>query len=103
MVKGKYEGKGHCISLACVLWIIFGYQKESIYKDFSVPSNISMYIGVVYRRTKIRDAKIMLAGTSQVFQLLNTEALKVSLNLSQIQEGRQDIILTKEMIIPLQT
>ncbi|NTW18020.1 MAG: hypothetical protein HGA41_11275, partial [Syntrophaceae bacterium] len=47
---------------------------------------------------KIRDVKIMLAGTSQAFQLLNTDALKVSLNLSQVQEGKQDVMLTKEMI-----
>jgi uncharacterized protein (TIGR00159 family) len=98
-LKENTKEKVIAISLACVLWIIFGYQKESIYKDFSVPVE---YLNVpsewFIEEPKIRDAKIMLAGTSQVFQLLNTEALKVSLNLSQIQEGKQDIILTKEMI-----
>ena len=98
-LKENTKEKVIAISLACVLWIIFGYQKESIYKDFSVPVE---YLNVpsewFIEEPKIRDAKIMLAGTSQAFQLLNTDALKVSLNLSQIQEGKQDIILTKEMI-----
>ncbi|MCX5843606.1 MAG: diadenylate cyclase [Deltaproteobacteria bacterium] len=98
-LKENTKEKVIAIFLACVLWIIFGYQKESIYKDFSVPVE---YLNVTsewfIEEPKIRDAKIMLAGTSQAFQLLNTEALKVSLNLSQIQEGKQDVMLTKEMI-----
>jgi len=98
-LKENTKEKVIAIFLACVLWIIFGYQKESIYKDFSVPVE---YLNVpsewFIEEPKIRDAKIMLAGTSQAFQLLNTEALKVSLNLSQIQEGKQDVMLTKEMI-----
>jgi len=98
-LKENTKEKVIAIFLACVLWLIFGYQKESIYKDFSVPVE---YLNVpsewFIEEPKIRDAKIMLAGTSQAFQLLNTEALKVSLNLSQIQEGKQDVMLTKEMI-----
>jgi YbbR domain-containing protein len=37
-------------------------------------------------------------GPSQAFQLLNPATLKISLNLSQIHEGRQEILLTREMI-----
>ena len=98
-LKENMKEKVIAICLACVLWIIFGYQKESIYKDFSVPVE---YLNVpsewFIEEPKIREAKIMLAGPSQAFQLLNTEALKISLNLAQIQEGKQDIMLTKEMI-----
>jgi uncharacterized protein (TIGR00159 family) len=98
-LKENTKEKVIAIFLACVLWIIFGYQKESIYKDFNVPVE---YINVpsewFIEEPKIKEAKLMLAGPSQAFQLLNTEALKISLSLSQIQEGKQDIILTKEMI-----
>ena len=98
-LKENTKEKVIAIFLACVLWSIFGYQKESIYKDFSVPVE---YLNVpsewFIEEPKIKDVKIMLAGTSQAFQLLNTDALKVSLNLSQVQEGKQDVMLTKEMI-----
>jgi diadenylate cyclase len=98
-LKENTKEKVIAICLACVLWIIFGYQKESIYKDFNVPVE---YLNVpsewFIAEPKITEAKIMLAGPSQAFQLLNTEALKISLNLSQVQEGKQDIMLTKEMI-----
>lgn len=98
-LKENTKEKVIAIVLACLLWIIFGYQKETIYKDFSVPVE---YLNVpsewFIEEPKIRDAKITLAGASQAFQLLNTDALKVSLNLSQLQEGKQDIMLTKDMI-----
>jgi len=98
-LKENTKEKVIAIFLACVLWIIFGYQKESIYKDYNVPVE---YLNVpsewFIAEPKITDAKIMLAGPSQAFQLLNAEALKISLNLSQIQEGKQDIMLTKQMI-----
>ncbi len=98
-LKENTKEKVIAIFLACALWIIFGYQKESIYKDFNVPVE---YINVpsewFIEEPKIKEAKLMLAGPSQAFQLLNTEALKISISLSQIQEGKQDIILTKEMI-----
>lgn len=40
----------------------------------------------------------MLVGASQAFQLMNADTLKIALNLPQLQEGKQEITLTKEMI-----
>ena len=98
-LKENTKEKVIAILLACVLWMIFGYQRESIYKDFTIPVE---YLNVppawVIEEPKITEAKVMVAGPSQAFQLLNADALKISLNLSQIQEGRQEIALTKEMI-----
>jgi YbbR domain-containing protein len=98
-LKENTKEKVIAIMLACVLWMIFGYQRESIYKDFTVPVE---YLNVppewVIEEPKITEAKVMVAGPSQAFQLLNADTLKISLNLSQLQEGRQEIMLTKEMI-----
>jgi uncharacterized protein (TIGR00159 family) len=98
-LKENTKEKVIAILLACVLWMIFGYQRESIYKDFTIPVE---YLNVppawVIEEPKITEAKVMVAGPSQAFQLLNADAIKISLNLSQIQEGRQEIALTKEMI-----
>ena len=98
-LKENTKEKVIAILLACALWMIFGYQRESIYKDFILPVE---YLNVspewVIEEPKITEAKVMVVGPSQAFQLMNMDTLKISLNLSQIQEGRQDIALTKEMI-----
>ncbi len=85
--------------LACVLWITFGYQKESVRRDFIVPVE---YVNVspewVIKDPKITEAKIMLMGPPQAFQLLNPDALKIALDLSQIREGWHEVALAKEMV-----
>ncbi|MGA2331367.1 MAG: diadenylate cyclase [Syntrophales bacterium] len=98
-LKENTKEKVIAIILACILWMIFGYQRESIQKDFTIPVE---YLNTppewVIEEPKISEAKVMLVGPPQAFQILNMDALKISLNLSQIQEGRQDIVLTKDMI-----
>jgi YbbR domain-containing protein len=98
-LKENTKEKVIAVLLACVLWMIFGYQRESIQRDFTVPVE---YLNIppqwVIEEPKISEARVMLVGPPQAFQILNTDALKISLNLSQIQEGRQDIALTKDMI-----
>jgi uncharacterized protein (TIGR00159 family) len=85
--------------LSCVLWIVFGYQKESIRRDFVVPVE---YLNVssdwAIEKPKVTDVKIMLLGPLQAFGLLNPDTLKLSVDLSQIREGRNDITLSNEMV-----
>ena len=81
------------------LWLMFGYQKGSIRRDFNIPIE---YVNVpsewAIEEPKITEARVTLTGPSQAFQLLNTDTLKISLNLSQIQDAKQDVILTRDMI-----
>jgi uncharacterized protein (TIGR00159 family) len=85
--------------LSCILWIAFGYQKESVRRDFTVPLE---YLNVppawVIDKPKIADVKIMLMGPPQAFGLLNPETLKLSVDLSNIREGTYAIPLTHDMI-----
>lgn len=85
--------------LACILWIAFGYQKESIRRDFTVPVE---YLNVsqewLMGKPKITEVKIMLMGPPQAFGLLNPDTLKLSLDLSNIREGSNEIPLTHDMI-----
>jgi diadenylate cyclase len=98
-LKENTKEKVIAVLLACILWMIFGYQRESIQKDFTIPVE---YLNIppewVIEEPKISEAKIMVVGPQQAFQILNIDALKVALNLSQIQEGKQDVVLTKDMI-----
>ena len=85
--------------LSCILWVAFGYQKESVRRDFNVPVE---YLNVspdwVIEKSKITDVKIMLMGPPQAFGLLNPDTLKVSVDLSQVREGWHEIALSKDMI-----
>ena len=85
--------------LSCILWVAFGYQKESVRRDFTVPVE---YLNVspdwVIEKPKITDVKIMLTGPPQAFGLLNPDTLKVSVDLSQVREGWHEIALSKDMI-----
>jgi uncharacterized protein (TIGR00159 family) len=98
-VKKNYLEKATAILLACILWLIFGYQKESVRRDFLVP--------VEYRNVapdweieggKITGVKAMLMGSEQAFRLLDPATLKLSLDLSNISEGKQSVAFTKEMV-----
>jgi diadenylate cyclase len=98
-LKENSREKMIALALACVLWIAFGYQRESVRRDFTVPveyANLSPEW--VIKEPKITEAKVMLLGPSQAFQLLNPDTLKVSVDLSQVKEGWHETPLTKEMV-----
>lgn len=98
-LKENTKEKIIAIILASVLWLMFGYQRESVRRDFTIPIE---YLNVpsdwVIEEPKTTEARVTLAGPSQAFQLLNTDTLKISLNLSQIQDIKQEIVLTRDMI-----
>lgn len=87
------------LALACLLWVTFGYQKESVRRDFTVPveyANIST--DWVIEDPKVTAVKIVLMGPPQAFQLLNPDALRVSLDLSKVREGLNEIPVSREMV-----
>jgi len=87
------------VLLACVLWLMFGYQRDSIRRDFAVPVEyVNMAADWVVENPKVPEAKIMVAGPSQAFQFLDPDALKISVDLSRLREGRQEIPLTQNMV-----
>jgi uncharacterized protein (TIGR00159 family) len=87
------------IVLACILWVVFGYQKETVRREFVVPIEYSEVTdNYVIEEPRLREARVILAGTTQAFQLLNTENLKISFRQTGIREGRQNIVLTSDMI-----
>jgi len=98
-LKENTKEKIIAVIVACVLWLMFGYQGDSVRRDFKIPIEYqNVPTEWVIEEPKITEAKVTLAGPSQAFQLLNTETLKISLNLSQIQDGKQEIILMRDMI-----
>ncbi|HWR68930.1 MAG TPA: diadenylate cyclase [Desulfomonilia bacterium] len=87
------------LMLAIGLWFVFGYQKESIQRDYIVP--------IEYRRispeweieeSRVTDATITLMGSSQAFRLFDPNSLKLSIDLSSLAEGRQVVKLSADMV-----
>lgn len=82
------------IILACSLWLAFGYQTESIRRDYVKP--------IVYKNLpqdwiiedqKPKTATLILMGSKQAFSLLNEESLSVTLDMAGVKEGRQEILI----------
>lgn len=98
-LKENTREKVVAILFACVLWFIFGYQGASIRRDFVIPIeyvNLSpRWFIESPRETK---ARIILSGPFQAFRLLDQATLKVALDLSQVENGKQEITLSRDMV-----
>lgn len=98
-LKENPREKVLAIILACTLWIVFGYQRETIRRDFTVPIEYrNAPAEWVLEEPKVTAAKVMLMGHAQAFQLLHPDELKISLDLADLQPGRQEVTLTRAMV-----
>jgi len=98
-IRENTKEKVIALLLAGVLWVVFGYQRESVRREFIVPIEYAKASPQwVIEEPRITEAKIMLMGPSQAFQLLDESTLKVSLDLSSLKEGRQDFVLSRDMV-----
>jgi len=97
--KENFAEKATAVLLACLIWLGFGYQRETVQRDFVVPLEYrNLSTEWVIEEPKITEAKIMLKGPEQAFRLFDTSKLKISLDMSQVKQGGQEVILTKDMI-----
>ncbi|MBW6486269.1 MAG: diadenylate cyclase [Syntrophobacterales bacterium] len=98
-LKENTREKVLAIVLACILWVVFGYQREIIRREFAVPIEyLNAPMELVIEEPKIAEANVMLMGQAQALQLLNPADLKISLDLEKIRPGKQEILLTGKMV-----
>ncbi len=98
-LKENPREKMIAVTLACILWFFFGYQKESIQRDFLVPidyKNVSSEW--VIEESRIGEAKVTLTGPAQAFRLFSRDQLKISLDLAKLRRGANEFPLTGEML-----
>ncbi|MCE5275537.1 MAG: diadenylate cyclase [Syntrophaceae bacterium] len=91
--------KALALVLALGLWFVFGYQKDMVQRDYIIPieyRKISQDWEIEESRDK--DATITLMGSSQAFSLFDAKNLKISIDLSSLNEGRQTIKLLADMV-----
>lgn len=98
-LKENTKEKVIAIALACVLWFAFGYQRDILRRDFVIPIDYKN----VPQNWKIdepqaAEAKVILQGPAQAFQLFDERSLKLSLDLSSLAEKKREFTLTKEML-----
>ena len=91
--------KAVAVILAMVLWFAFGYQRDWIQRDFTVPIEYRNIPPEWYvEEPRISQAKVALTGSVQAFNLFNPGSLKISFDLADIEEGYQEIMINKNMI-----
>lgn len=83
--------------LACLTWFLFAYQAETLQRSFVVPIEYrNLPKGWVLKGPKTAEAKVTLSGSERAFDLVNPANLAVSLDLSHVQEGRQEMVIAEE-------
>lgn len=98
-LKENPREKVIAVVLACILWMVFGYQRETIRRDFVVPIQyLNPPVEWVLEEPRIMEAKVTLTGPGQAFQLMHPGSLKISLDLKQVRPGAQEIALKREMV-----
>jgi len=87
------------VLVACVAWFLISFEAESIQKTFVVP--------VEYRNlpdtmdiddAAPTEARVTLTGLERAFNLLAPSTLKVSLDLSKVEEGPQQIAIDESYV-----
>ncbi len=98
-VRKRFWEKGVAVLVACVLWILFGYPRGTVSRDFVVPIEYrNLPTDWVLQEPRVTDAEVLLTGPEQAFRLLDPNTLAISVDLSNVREGEQDIVLTRDMV-----
>jgi uncharacterized protein (TIGR00159 family) len=98
-LKENTREKIVAVVLACILWIAFGYQRELIRRDFIIPIEYkNVPLAWKIDEPQVTEAKVVLQGPTQAFQLLDERSLKLSLDLSPIAEKKREFSLSKDLV-----
>ncbi|MGB5217065.1 MAG: diadenylate cyclase [Smithella sp.] len=87
------------VIMACLLWVVFGYQRDTVRRDFTVPieyKNVPQNWQI--DEPQITETKVVLQGPEQAFRLLDEKNLILSLDLSAITYKKREFSLTADMI-----
>jgi uncharacterized protein (TIGR00159 family) len=96
--KNPWE-KVIAVVFACGLWLAFGYQAESIRRGFVVPIEYrNLPPDWFIEEPRAKEATVTLMGSGQAFDLLNPQTLKIVLDMSKIQEGKQELALKPDQV-----
>ena len=82
------------VALACLAWFLISFEAEIVQKTFVVPVEYrKLPENMVIEDAAPTEARITLSGYERAFNLMVPSALKVSLDLSSVEEGQQQIVI----------
>ncbi|RJP23084.1 MAG: hypothetical protein C4520_07015 [Candidatus Abyssobacteria bacterium SURF_5] len=98
-IREKSKEKAIAVVLACVLWFVFIYQTGTVRRDFVVPVEYrNLKANWVIEEPMPKEVMISLAGRTRAFDLVDMRALKVVVDMEDIEQGHQDIMLTANSV-----
>lgn len=99
LLTGHILEKIIAIVLACGLWMLFSYRQEIVRRDFVVPIEYrNLAPDWIIGEPKAKEATAALSGTERAFNLMDPKELKMSLDMSQVKEGINEFLLTKDLV-----
>jgi uncharacterized protein (TIGR00159 family) len=91
--------KALAVSLACALWFVFVFQTGTLRRDFAVPIEYkNLPSDWVVEDSQRKKATITLLGRARAFDLLDENTLNVTIDMSEIKEGKQEVTLSRDLV-----
>ncbi len=85
--------------LACALWFVFVFQTGTLRRDFVAPIEYrNLASDWIIEEPKRKSATVTLLGRGRAFDLLDESELNVSIDMSEIREGRQEVTLSRDLV-----
>jgi len=99
LIVRHFPEKIIAVILASSLWITFGHKTEIVRRDVVVPIEYrNLASDRIIKEPKVKEVTLTLSGTEQGFGLLKPKELKVSVDTSNIKDGDNKFVLTKDLV-----
>ncbi len=97
--QSNFRAKAAALAISVILWLSFGLQSDMIRREFIFPIEYrNLASDWVIESATATEAHVYLSGPRQAFQILDPNALKISVDLAGIEEGEQDVVLGKGLM-----
>ncbi|MDD5173347.1 MAG: diadenylate cyclase [Candidatus Omnitrophica bacterium] len=94
-----YPEKIIAVLIACSLWVVFGHRTENVRRDFVVPIEYrNLPADRIINEPKTKEVTVTLGGNEQEFNLLKPQELKISLDMSGIKDGENEIGFSNDLV-----
>ncbi len=98
-VRENSREKALAIFVSCALWFVFVFQTGTLRRDFVVPIEYrDLASDWVVEEPESMEVAVTLLGRVRAFDLLDESALSITLDMSEIKEGEQEIALSRDMV-----